>query len=110
MMNIETWKSLSKQDQDGWDTVSDDGKRKILEYAKTCCTPSEDPQRRIVNTHEFDDSGPSVIEADVHKISSTHEDSIGMKGVNLLHLTTNKIESLTKPRFTVNKMMSSSQK
>jgi hypothetical protein len=53
MMNIETWKSLSKQDQDGWDTMSDDGKRKILEYAKTRGAPSEDPQRRIANTHEF---------------------------------------------------------
>ena len=47
MMNIETWKSLSKQDQDGWDTVSDDGKRKILEYAKTRGTPSEDPSKGL---------------------------------------------------------------
>ena len=34
LMNKQTWVSLSKDDQEKWDTMSDDGKSKILEYVK----------------------------------------------------------------------------
>jgi hypothetical protein len=31
-MNIATWKSLSEADQRNWDSVTEDGKSKILDY------------------------------------------------------------------------------
>ena len=79
MMDIATWKSLSKEDQTSWDRVSEDGKSKILGYAKnresslTTPTPSSAPNR-VVNNHELIPSTPGEEKTENETVQATiHE-------------------------------------
>jgi len=92
MMNAATWRSLSKTDQEAWDTMSEDGKRKILAYASNRESSSRRPNqgnfRRSANTHEqvatpervFDESREDTsgkIEASTHETQkSTSPDTV----------------------------------
>ena len=43
MMNVKTWRSLSKNDQTAWDALTDNGKKSILEYAANRSIQSGNP-------------------------------------------------------------------
>lgn len=130
LMSKETWVSLNLEDRKAWDTISDDGKRKILAYSesKTTNPQSSDSQAHIrsINEHEviFDDEPPST-EANTHEILSnshvTNSESapatnvLPNKEIDLLDLATTKtstIKSTVQPRsnavsggITVNSIM-----
>ena len=58
MMDITAWRALSPEDKKSWDTVTDEGKRTILDYggksaiAKAKAESTND--QRQANTHEFE--------------------------------------------------------
>ena len=79
-MDFATWKSLSEADQKEWDKVSDDGKIKILNYAKK---KGSNDQQRSVNGHElvFEEASEEQDEEDqvqvsVHKMTDSDADTI----------------------------------
>lgn len=77
-MDYETWKSLSKTDQDAWDGVSDDGKKKILEYVtkRMARQQSANVHKQSVNTHIFeDDDEDKELETNKHEENSKIEAS-----------------------------------
>ena len=75
-MNKETWYSLTSSDQSTWDKISDDGKKKILEYAAKRYTNSTQgnraaPSRQVVNSHEIsfdDDEVAGQVEVSTHQV------------------------------------------
>ena len=81
-MDRKTWDSLGSNpdDQKYWDCITDEGKAKILSYAKTRATKQDTRSQRHINTHEitFDDdieheSGDSA----GCIVASTHQQSGG---------------------------------
>ena len=81
-LDISTWKSLSAKDQEGWDSVSEDGKLKILSYGannpgryKATKTQANPTQRRV-NVHDltFDDSPNEGTESTIEIM--THESHV----------------------------------
>ena len=52
LMDIKTWKSLTPEDQKSWDTVTEDGKRKILTYAEQKAIQAD---KRTISNHDVED-------------------------------------------------------
>ena len=75
-LNKQTWESLSKSDQDGWDLVSEKGKKSILDYGASRKPPPKkwtpQPDRRNANTHEVifeeDEEEQPQVEVQAHKV------------------------------------------
>ena len=80
-MNLETWKSLETQDQQGWDTITDVGKAKILKHAKNRGNnKGSDTQERLsIDNHELSEES-SKIEVGTHQTN---------KPTDLLTMATN---------------------
>ena len=66
-LDKKTWRSLTREDQTAWDTVSDQGKRAIIEYVPQ----KTDSAQRSVKTHDLQDSddhdGNRVISVGTHE-------------------------------------------
>ena len=83
-MDRKTWKSLNPVDQKAWDTVSDDGKQKILSYAAG--KANKKPNRNgsySANHHDyiFDDdavNGNSNADSPIEYQTNTHEATANM--------------------------------
>lgn len=78
-MNFNTWKSLSQSDQKAWDSLSEDGKKKLSEYwIARGKMLAKDPQKynndaRAANLHETDDTENLVFEEDSEVSANIHD-------------------------------------
>ena len=55
MMNLDTWKSLSPEDQVAWDKMTEDGKGKIISCAskRVDKKPNGENPKQEVNVHDL---------------------------------------------------------
>jgi len=117
-MDKETWVSLQQPDRIAWDKITDDGKTKILNYAKS--KPKTTPDSaynnniptRTINEHDiiFDEPNDKI-EVKTHELS---EDSMTTKTIqppdktpdaDLLGLDTNQTDSSANKGITISTMM-----
>jgi hypothetical protein len=89
-MNRETWKSLSPSAQTTWDTLTQEGKVKILDYAnkrgeQRQASADKEPTKSVrINTHKIvppDEPSPNSLE---EAPSSNEEPELGISVNNIL--------------------------
>jgi len=70
-MDLSTWKSLDQEDQKAWDSISEDGKGKVLDYQKrkTLKAQEKDNQERQAYEHEH------IFDEDIDPEEKTDDDN-----------------------------------
>jgi hypothetical protein len=87
-MNRDTWKSLSPNTQTTWDTIPQEDKAKILDYAnkrgeRRQATAGKESTKTVrINTHEISPSDDAVTDSHVDDTISTEDDKEPVLSVN----------------------------
>jgi hypothetical protein len=81
-MNLNTWKELTPGDQKGWDTISEDGKKKVSEYwINRGKLLGKDPQQynnnsRAINQHDVSEEENLIFEEEPNISVNTHKTEV----------------------------------
>jgi len=89
-MDLSTWKSLNQEDQEAWDSISEDGKGKVLDYQKrkTLKAQEKDNQDRQAYEHEHifdedidpeekaDDDNGNDLEVKAHELEEDNKNIV----------------------------------
>ena len=85
-MNLSTWKSLDTADRTAWDTVSDDGKTKILNYASTRGNNKKpNDQGFRIDSHDVDKNDTNI------EVGTHHTEPMGILA---MATRTNKVQTV----------------